>query len=716
MPKSNSNNLKKQLSQLSDEVLRFYRSSKTEKSYNYREVAAKLHITDDMGRALIQQVVEKLHAQEQLEEVRPGSFRITRKESTIEGRVSITAKGFGFLLTEEGADDIFIPETKLHNALPNDLVRVKVKKGRGGQGRKEAEVIEVVERHRSFFVGIIRIGGKDAFVTPDSKEIAVDIIVPADKRGAAKDGQKVIVKFIEWPINRHNPIGEVTEILGSPGEHDTEMLSITAEFGFHLHFSPQAIAQAEQYSLEVSPEEIKKRRDFRNITTFTIDPDDAKDFDDALSIQFLDNGNYEIGVHIADVSHYVTPGSPLDQEAFRRATSVYLVDRVVPMLPENLSNMVCSLRPHEEKLTYSAVFEMTPKGDILDEWFGRTVIKSNHRFTYDEVQQIIEKGEGLFLREINVLNGLALELREDRFRRGSIRFESEELKFKLDENGKPLSVFIKERKDAHMLIEDFMLLANRRVAHYVSGLSGGQYNASFVYRVHDSPDMDRLRSFARFVERFGYSINTRSRKEISQSFNQLVEDLDGKEEADIIESMAIRTMAKAIYTTKNIGHYGLAFQHYSHFTSPIRRYPDVLVHRLLDAYMAGGKPVQQEALEKECLHCSERERAATQAERASTKYKQIEMIVGREGEEFEGMVSSITDFGFYVVIDFNHCEGLIRFSAMHDDKYFFDEDDYCVIGNRSGRRIRLGQKVTVELKKTDLRTRQVDYAYIPPKK
>lgn len=698
---------------LSDEVLRMYRASKSEKSYNYKEISAKLKLTDDMERSMVLQVIEKLYAQDILEEVRQGSFRLRRKAGLLEGQVSITARGFGFLITEAGEDDIFIPESKLKNALPNDTVQVKVKNSRGG-GKREAEVVNILKRYREFFVGILQLNDSYAFVSPDSKEMGIDFLVPRDKLLGAKSGQKVIVKFVDWPFNRDNPIGEITEILGSPGEHDTEMLSIIAEFGFPLHFPPEVIQQAEKFSINISEEEIKRRRDMRAVTTFTIDPDDAKDFDDALSVERLENGNYEIGVHIADVSHYVTPGSPLDREAFRRATSVYLVDRVVPMLPENLSNMVCSLRPKEDKLTYSAVFEMTVSGEIKSEWFGRSVIHSDHRFTYDQVQEILEQGEGPYRDEIQLLNGIAHQLRDDRFRRGSIRFESEELKFKLDENGKPLSVFVKERKDAHMLIEDFMLLANKRVSAYVSALAGGKYRASFVYRVHDAPDMDRLRSFARFAERFGYDMNIRSRKEISASFNKLVEDLEGKDEADIIESMAIRTMAKAIYTTKNIGHYGLAFQHYSHFTSPIRRYPDVLVHRLLDAYMQSANPDQQEKLEKDCMHCSERERAATQAERASTKYKQIEMIQHKEGEAFEGLVGSITDFGFYVVIDYNHCEGLVRYTSMQDDKYFFDEDEFCVIGNRSGRRIRLGQKVTVILKKADIRNRQVDFEYVPP--
>lgn len=713
MSKSRKNNLKNNLNEIADEALRIYRSAKSEKSFNYKEIAAKLRMTDEMDRAMVQQAVEKLFSQGILEEIRPGSYRLKRKEEdTVVGKVSITSKGYGFLVTEEGSDDFFIPETKLNNALPNDTVKVKLKRKGGGGIKREAEVVEIVERFRTFFVGIIHISDRFVFVTPDSKDMNIDIIVPSDKLLGAKDGQKVIVKFTDWPAYRDNPAGEITEILGSPGDHDTEMMSITAEFGFPLQFPTEVIQQAESFSLNISKEEIAKRRDFRGITTFTIDPDDAKDFDDALSIVFMENGHYEIGIHIADVSHYVQPGSALDKEAFRRATSVYLVDRVVPMLPENLSNMVCSLRPHEEKLCYSAVFEITPDGDVKEEWFGRTIINSDHRFTYDEVQEVIEKGEGPFIKAVLVLNDLAHKLRIDRFNRGSIRFESEELKFKLDDNGKPISVFVKERKEAHMLVEDFMLLANRRVSAYVASIANGQYRASFVYRVHDSPDMERLRTFARFVERFGYEINTSGRKEISASFNKLVEDLEGKEEADIIEGMAIRTMAKAVYTTKNIGHYGLAFQHYSHFTSPIRRYPDVLVHRLLDMYMQQAKPVQQEQLEKDCMHCSERERAATQAERASTKYKQIEMIQDKLGETFEGIVGSITDFGFYVVIDYNHCEGLVRYAAMGDDKYFFDEDEYCVIGNRTGKRIRLGEHVKVILKKADLRTRQVDFQYV----
>lgn len=715
MPKRQKNtNLKQHINALSDDVLRLFRQHKSAKSLNYREVAAKLKLRDEWDRELVIQVLEKLASQEILELEKPGSYRLRQAEALIEGRLEMTQRGFGFVVVEGQENDIFIPESKLSNALPKDKVKVKIIPKRGGQqGKREGQIVEVVERYRTQFVGIVHINKTFAFLVPDSRDMSVDLYIPLDKLNGAKDGQKAIAKLIEWTAKMENPSAEVVEVLGSPGEHETEMMSIVAEFGFPLHFPPEVITEAESFSLEVDTNEIARRRDFRSITTFTIDPIDAKDFDDALSIRYLDEGKVEIGVHIADVSHYVRPGTALDKEAYRRATSLYLVDRVVPMLPENLSNMVCSLRPNEEKLTFSAVFVMDKEANILEEWFGRTVIKSDRRFAYEEVQEILDAGSGDFYADLKLLNDLAHKLRADRFRKGSIRFESEELKFKLDENGKPLSVFVKERKEAHMLIEDFMLLANRRVAAFISGMRQGALRNNFVYRVHDAPDLERLKRLAGFVERFGYEINTRSRREISDSLNRLVEELEGKEEADIIESMAIRTMAKAVYTTQNIGHYGLAFTHYTHFTSPIRRYPDVMVHRLLDLYQQEQSTAQDQGkLEKDCLHSSERERAAVQAERASTKYKQIEMLQDKEGEIFEAIVAEIKDFGFYVMIDYNHCDGLVRFNTMYDDKYYFDEDEYAVRANRSGKKFTLGDKVQVKLVKADLRLRQVDFSYV----
>ncbi len=709
--------LKVELNQLSDEVIRIFRQHKSAKSLNYREIAAKLKIRDEFSLEMIMQVLEKLERQEILESEKPGSFRLKQAADTLEGTLSMTQKGFGFVVVEGRENDIFIPESKLGNALAKDKVRVKILPKKGGQrGKTEGQIIEVIERFRTHFVGIVHVNKNFAFLVPDSKDMAIDIYLPLDRLNGAKDGQKAIAQLIEWTGKMENPLGEITEILGSPGEHETEMLSIVAEFGFPLVFPQQVIEEAERFSLKIDAAEIAKRRDFRHITTFTIDPVDAKDFDDALSLRYLDNGNYEVGVHIADVSHYVQPGSALDKEAIRRATSVYMVDRVVPMLPENLSNMVCSLRPNEEKLTFSAVFELDDKANIVDEWFGRTVIKSDRRFAYEEVQEILESGQGDYLKELRLIDDLAHKLRADRFRKGSIRFESEELKFKLDENGKPLSVFVKERKEAHMLIEDFMLLANRRVAAFIAYKDHGVFRNNFVYRVHDAPDLERLKRLVNFVERFGYEVNYTSRKAISESLNKLVEDLEGKEEADIIESMAIRTMAKAVYTTSNIGHYGLAFQHYTHFTSPIRRYPDVMVHRLLEAYqLPDAKPQDQGKIEKDCLHSSERERAAVQAERASTKYKQIEMIMDKVGEEFDAIIAEIKDFGFYVMIDYNHCDGLVRFASMNDDRYYFDEDSYTIRANRSARSMTLGDKVRVKLVNADLRLRQADFNYVPEK-
>lgn len=710
-------NLKADINKISDEVLRIFRHHKTAKTLNYREISAKLDIKDTFSLEMIMQVLEKLERQQILEQVKPGAYKLRQTGDFVEGRIEINQKGFGFVSVEGRDGDIFIPESKMLNALPKDLVKVKIKPKRGAsRGNTEGEIVEVVSRFRSQFVGIVHIKAQFAFLVPDNKDMPVDILIPLEKLNGARDGQKAIAIFQDWPINQRNPEGEITEVLGAPGEHDTEMMSLVAEFGFPLYFPEEVIAEAERFSLQIPAAEIKNRRDFRGITTFTIDPVDAKDFDDAISVQYLKGNIIEVGVHIADVSHYVRPGSALDKEAFRRATSVYLVDRVVPMLPENLSNMVCSLRPDEEKLTFSAVFQLDENGQILDEWFGRTIIRSNRRFAYEEVQEILEKGEGDYVKELKDIDQLAHKLRDERFRKGSIRFESEELRFKLDENGKPLSVFVKERKEAHMLIEDFMLLANRRVAAFIAYKDKGKFRNNFVYRVHDAPDLDRLKRLANFVERFGYEVNYRSRKEISESLNRLVEELEGKEEADIIESMAIRTMAKAVYTTANIGHYGLAFQHYTHFTSPIRRYPDVMVHRLLEAYQQEGAKIQdQTKMEKDCLHSSERERAAVQAERASTKYKQIEMLQDKVGQEFDAIIAEIKEFGFYVVIDYNHCDGLVRFSTMTDARYFFDEETYTIRGNRSMKPMTLGDKVRVKLMKADLRLRQADFNFVPQK-
>ncbi|RZK62393.1 MAG: ribonuclease R, partial [Pedobacter sp.] len=528
--------------------------------------------------------------------------------------------------------------------------------------------------------GVIKISDRFAFVIADDKKMMHDIFVPLADTLDAKNGQRVLVTLSDWPESAKNPIGIVKHVLGNQGENNTEMNAILAQYGFPLEFPPQVEKEANAIPEEIPAEEIAKRKDFRNILTFTIDPADAKDFDDAISYQKLPNGNHEIGVHIADVSHYVIQGTDLDKEAYSRATSVYLVDRVIPMLPERLSNGVCSLRPNEDKLCFAAVFELDEQANIQAEWYGRTIIHSDRRFSYEEAQQVIENKAGDYATEILKLNELAYILRDRKFKNGAISFESTEVKFKLDESGKPIGVYVKERKDAHKLIEDYMLLANRKVAEFVAKKQKGEKKLTFVYRVHDSPNMENLTSFATFASRFGYKINTKSDKEIAKSLNHLMADVEGKKEQNILTSLAIRSMAKAIYSTKKTSHYGLAFEYYTHFTSPIRRYPDVMAHRLLQTYLAGGKSADAEFYEVACAHSSAMEKRAADAERASIKYKQAEYLENNIGTEYKGIISGVTEWGMYVEIEENKCEGMIRLRDISDDFYVLDEKNYCIVG------------------------------------
>ena len=551
----------------------------------------------------------------------------------------------------------------------------------------------------------------------------VDIYIPIEKLNGAKDGQKAIAKIVEWPKNGVNPIGEIKTVLGDVGENNTEMHAILAEFGLPYEFPKDVERAADLIPIKITEEEISKRRDFREITTFTIDPVDAKDFDDALSIQKLKNGNWEIGVHIADVSHYVKPESMIDKEAISRATSVYLVDRVVPMLPEVLSNNVCSLRPNEEKLCFSSVFEMTDDAEVVAEWFGRTIINSDRRFTYEEAQQVIETEEGDFKDEILTLDRLAKILRSNRFKKGSIAFEKMEVKFHLDEVGNPTGVFFKVAKDSNQLIEDFMLLANRKVAEFVGKKKKGKEEIQkkedpkesqrpFVYRIHDKPNPDKLQNFSEFVAKFGYKLNVKNINTVADSMNNLLKEVNEKKESGMIEMLAIRTMAKAVYTTKNIGHYGLGFDYYTHFTSPIRRYPDVMVHRLLQHYLDGGKNPDIDKLEEQCKHSSDMEKLAADAERASIKYKQVQYLTDKIGEEFDGVISGVTEWGIFVEIIENHCEGMVRLRELRDDNYYFDEDNYCLRGRKSGRVLTLGDTVRIEIKRADLVKKQLDFALV----
>jgi len=672
----------------------------------------QLDINDRKTKVQVAEVLDALEEQRELIRLSNGHYIADTGTHTFVGRLDYVNQRFGFVVLEEEADaeesrpDIWVDADNIGTALDGDKVRVSVISG--GKGRRvEGQITEIVERKRTDFVGKIEILAKYAFVVPDHKRMYQDIYIPQHKIGQAKNGDKVIVQITQWGDQERKAEGEVKEVLGKAGANETEMHAILAEFGLPIRFPEEVIEDARKIEEKISPQEIKKRRDFRSTTTFTIDPENAKDFDDALSIKALDNGHWEIGVHIADVTHYVQPNTILEKEAYNRATSVYLVDRVVPMLPEKLSNELCSLRPHEDKLTFSAVFEMDEDGKVLKEWFGRTIIHSDRRFAYEEAQERLESGEGDFAQEIILLNKIALKLREERFRKGAISFETVEVKFKLDENGSPLAVYPKVRKDAHKLIEEFMLLANKKVAEYVYKRTKGEKKDTMVYRIHESPDLDKIQTFSTFVKRFGYSLKV-DEKQVAGSLNKLIDDLEGKPEQNVLQSLAIRTMAKARYSTAETGHFGLAFAHYTHFTSPIRRYPDMMSHRLLQHYLDGGKSVDKELYEAKCKHSSDMEKLAADAERASIKYKQVEFMRKMEDREFDGIVTGVTEFGIFVEIIETSCEGLVRMTDLTDDFYEVDKDNYRIIGSRTGRIISFGDTLKVKVKDTNLEKRSID--------
>ncbi|WP_353196220.1 ribonuclease R [Parapedobacter defluvii] len=682
------------------------------KPLNYKQVAAKLNLTDTESRNTIQDILQEEARMGSFKEVEKGKYVLKELKAFVVGRVDMTADGSAFIVPEdEFEDDIYIAPRKLRQALHGDRVKVHAYEKRRGK-RKEGEVVEILERARTEFTGTINISPRFAFLIADDRKMLNDIFVPLADLNGAQDGEKVVVAITEWPQDSKNPVGRVKHVLGKKGENDTEMNAILADFGFPLAFPANVEKEATAFPSVISPEEITKRRDFRPVTTFTIDPADAKDFDDALSFQQLPNGNYEIGVHIADVTHFVRPDLPLDKEAFERGTSVYLVDRVIPMLPERLSNDLCSLRPHEDRLVFSAVFEMDEHANVIHEWFGKAIIHSDRRFSYEEAQEILENKAGEFSHELLKLNQLAYILRERKFKHGAISFETTEVKFNLDENGKPLGVYVKERKDAHKLIEDFMLLANRRVAEFIGKQGKGKNKRTFVYRVHDVPKEESITAFAQFAARFGYKLNTKSDRETARSLNALMERVEGTKEQNVLTTLAIRSMAKAIYTTKKTSHYGLAFDYYTHFTSPLRRYPDVMVHRLLEHYLSGGKSVNAEAYEKLCEHASQMEKKAADAERASIKYKQAEFLQDQVGETYLGIVSGVTEWGMYVEIEENKCEGMVRLRDITDDFYALDEKNYAIIGQRKKKRYQLGDEVQIKVKKVDLAKRQIDFTLI----
>tara|TARA_R110002049_G_scaffold292252_2_gene476651 strand:- start:43292 stop:45526 length:2235 start_codon:yes stop_codon:yes gene_type:complete len=707
-------------------------------SFNYKQIAAKLAVNDASSRNQIIKKLRDLQGKQEIEEVERGKFKVIINTEYYTGKLDLAAKGNGYIICDDFDDDVFIASNNINKALNGDEVEFYVYKRRK-RGKLEGEITNIIKREKSEYVGVIQIHEKKsfAFVVADSNKMYKDIFVPINKINKAEDGDKVLVKLEDWPENADSPYGTVVQVLGKPGEHNTEIHAILAEYGLPYEFPYEVEQFANQIDTSITSEEISKRRDMRQDLTFTIDPKDAKDFDDALSFKILDNGLYEIGIHIADVSHYLQEGTVLDDEAYERATSVYLVDRVVPMLPEVLSNNACSLRPNEEKYTFSAVFQMNDKCEIKNEWFGRTVTYSDARFAYEEAQVIIENNVTLSAVETSQINTqipseisitgktyntspeiaqailkmdqLAKKMRAKRMSSGAISFDKVEVKFDLDEQANPVGVFFKTSKDANKLIEEFMLLANKKVAEFVGKQSPKK---TFIYRVHDEPDESKLANLQGIVSKFGYKLNFRDRKATSASLNYLLKEVNGKKEQNLVDTLTIRSMSKAEYSTHNIGHYGLAFDYYSHFTSPIRRYPDVMAHRLLQHYLDGGKSVSEEAYEDKCNHSSNMENLATKAERDSIKYMQIRFMEDHKEEQFVGVISGVTDWGIYVEIIANKCEGMVSVRDMKDDHYAFDQDQYAMVGRNTKTMYQLGDEVIVKVKNTDLVKKHLDFNLI----
>ncbi|UJH69089.1 ribonuclease R [Allomuricauda sp. SCSIO 65647] len=699
------------------------------KSFNYKQIASRLGIDDTPGRNILIDRLRQLKQKDRIVEVGRGKFRKKAVErKVLQGVLDVTMSGNAYVVVDNMEDDVFVPAQKLKKAFHADIVEVAVKKkGRGK--RIEGEIINIVKRTKDTYVGILEKHKTFAFVRPTEGKMYTDIFVPIEKINKAKDGDKVLVKLAHWPEDADSPFGEIVKVLGKPGEHNTEIHGILAEYGLPHEFPYQVEDFANKLDTSIKEEEIANRKDMREVLTFTIDPKDAKDFDDALSFQKLDNGHYEIGVHIADVSHYVVPGTTLEEEAYERATSIYLVDRVVPMLPEILSNNACSLRPNEEKYTFSAIFELDDQAQVKKQWFGRTVINSNERFAYEEAQHIIEKKEPSIPENISIRNGsyevsdevveailildrLAKIMRERRMAKGAISFDKIEVRFNLNGNNEPESVYFKEAKEANKLIEEFMLLANRKVAEFIGKQKSKK---TFVYRVHDEPNEEKLMALNGVISRFGHKVNLKDKKSISASLNKLLKDVKGKKEQNLVDTLTIRSMSKAIYTTENIGHYGLAFDHYTHFTSPIRRYPDVMVHRLLQHYLDDGRTPKEEIYEEKCRHSSDMELLAANAERDSIKYMQIKFMEQHLDQEFLGVISGVTEWGIYVEIIENKCEGMVRIRDIKDDYYTFDEREYAIIGERTGNVYQLGDEVYVMVKDTDLIKRHLDFSLIGKK-
>ena len=707
----------------SDKIIKIL-SQSANKAFNYKQIGAKLDLDDTESRNQIIKDLKILASQNKIIESEPGKYLVkAASQDYYEGKIDMTGRKTAYFVCPDLEEDVFIPTNNLNHALDKDTVKVYVYNRRKGR-RPEGEVIEVIERNKTDFVGVIDIQKNFAFVSTANPKMYTDIFIPKDKIGEAEQGDVVLVHIEDWPSRADSPFGTVVKVLGKPGEHDTEIHAILAEYGLPAEFPIEVETYAQKIDTTIHESEIAKRRDMRDTLTFTIDPKDAKDFDDALSFKKLENGNYEIGIHIADVSFYLEEGTVLDDEAYQRATSVYLVDRVVPMLPEVLSNYACSLRPHEEKYTFSAIFEITEKAQVVNQWFGRTVIFSDQRFSYEEAQYIIETKDNTIPVETSIigssyvvsdeivaatlkLDQLAKIFRRNRMNDGAISFDKVEVKFNLDQEGEPEGVYFKISKDANHLIEEFMLLANKKVAEYI-----GKQKKTFVYRIHDEPNEDKLIAMQTVIAKFGYKIDFRNKGDISKSLNNLLADVVGKKEQNLIDTLTIRSMSKAKYSTDNIGHYGLAFDYYSHFTSPIRRYPDVMVHRLLQYYLDGGKSVDEETYEAKCLHSSTMEGLATNAERDSIKYMQVKYMQNHKDQEFLGVISGVTEWGIYVEIIENKCEGMVRIRDIKEDYYTFDEKQYALVGATSNQLLQLGDEIYVKVKNADLVKKQLDFNFL----